>query len=268
MKKPEIVGIVNITDDSFSDGGKYLDPDHAIVHALQLHQDGAAAIDLGAASSHPDSSEVTTAEEIKRIDVVIDELLVRNICVSIDTFNPDVQKFAIQKGIHYLNDIQGFPFPEVYPFLTDSDCRLIVMHSIQRRGPATRITSNPDSILSEITQFFEERLHNLENGGVHKNRIIIDPGMGFFLGSDPDSSFVVLQNLRNIKEYFNLPIMISVSRKSFLGSLTGSEIGDRGASTLSAEIYCAHQGIDYIRTHDVRALHESLLVQTRLTQSK
>lgn len=261
---PQILGIVNITEDSFSDGGVYLDTTKAIERSLTLIKDGADIIDLGAASSNPLTKEVRPQEEINRLKPVIDSLLSQNIPVSIDTFKSEVQKYALQNNVPYVNDIQGFPHAEFYSNLAESNCKLIIMHSIQRLGPATMVTTEPEKVFQEIVSFFNQRITLLQNAGISLERMILDPGMGFFLGSNPESSIYVLKNIIRLKEYFNLPILVSVSRKSFLGNITGRAVKERGAGTLAAEIYLSYMGVDYIRTHDVRSLHDALKVLSTL----
>ena len=189
----KIFGIVNITTDSFSDGGLYLDSKKAIEHALKLAEDGADIIDLGAASSNPDTTDVSVEEEIKRLKPVIKALKKQNIKISVDTFKPEVQRFCIDSGVDYINDIQGFPFPEFYEVLSKSDCGLVLMHSIQRLGVATKINTNPEEVFGSMMQFFKERINALVAAGIDKERIILDPGMGFFLGSNPETSLFVLK---------------------------------------------------------------------------
>lgn len=261
---PKILGIVNITEDSFSDGGAYLDTNKAIERSLMLMKDGADIIDLGAASSNPLTKEVKPREEINRLKPVIDSLLSQNIPISIDTFKPEVQKYSLQNKVHYLNDIQGFPHAEIYSDLAESKCKLIIMHSVQRMGPATIVTTEPQEVFQKMISFFNQRIKSLQDAGVSQEQMILDPGMGFFLGSNPESSIYVLKNIKRLKEYFNLPILVSVSRKSFLGNITGREVNERGAGTLAAEIYLSYMGVDYIRTHDVRSLHDALQVLSAL----
>jgi dihydropteroate synthase len=258
---PKILGILNITEDSFSDGGLYLAGEKALEKVRELIADGAAIIDLGAASSNPAAKTVPPQVEIERLGPLIDYLIANDIPVSIDTFQPEVQRYALQRKVDYLNDIQGFPHSEIYPELAASDCKLIVMHSIQRLGPATVVETRPEQVLAEMIAFFKERLTSLQNAGVTPDRVILDPGMGFFLGSNPESSIHVLKNISRLKESFNLPVLVGVSRKSFLGSIAGGrDVAERGPATLAAEIFLSYSGVDYIRTHDVRALNDALKV--------
>lgn len=151
----KIFGIVNITTDSFSDGGLYLDTDKAIEHALQLVEDGADVIDLGAASSNPDTTEINVDEEIKRLKPVIKALKEKGVSISVDTFKPYVQRFCIEQGVDYINDIQGFAYPDIYPDLAKSNCKLVLMHSIQRIGVATKIETNPEEVFTSIMEFYK-----------------------------------------------------------------------------------------------------------------
>lgn len=260
----KIVGIVNVTRDSFSDGGLYLDSGAAIQRALELVKDGADVVELGAASSHPDAERVGVAEEIRRLEPVIGPLQEAGVELSVDSYEPETQRYALARNVSYLNDIQGFANPELYDDLARAAARLVVMHSVQPRGPATRAATDPERILSRIDSFFERRVRALQAAGVRRDRLVLDPGMGFFLGNDPAPSLLVLRNLRRLRERFGLPVLVSVSRKSFLGALTGRPTGELLPASLAAELYAAGQGIDYLRTHDVRSLRDGLRVLSAL----
>jgi dihydropteroate synthase len=134
------------------------------------------------------------------------------------------------------------------------------MHSIQRGGRATRVQADADQVFDSMLDFFAQRIAALSGAGVDSRRLVLDPGMGLFLGCNPEPSILVLSRLRMLRERFGLPLMISVSRKSFLREITGRALHQRGAATLAAEIWAAAQGVDYIRTHDVRALRDALSV--------
>ncbi|MCR9142667.1 MAG: dihydropteroate synthase [bacterium] len=286
---PRILGIVNITRDSFSDGGRFLDPESALSHARTLLDAGADVLDLGAASSHPDGERVSPVEEIRRLGPVLAALselgetaqsqsaaganvdaktATRDIAVSIDSYQPEVQRFALgHRIVRYLNDINGFARPEIYDELAAADCDLIVMHSIQRDGQADRRDSDPAGIVDEICAFFEQRVAALVAAGVARERLILDPGMGFFLGANPEASLNALREIPRIKASFGLRVLISVSRKSFLGALTGRETAERGPATLAAELYAARAGADFIRTHDMQALVDGLTIERALGEA-
>ncbi len=264
---PKLLGILNITEDSFSDGGKFLDPETARAHALQLSKD-ADAIDIGAASSKPDAKPVPPETEIARMAPIVAELHKNGVAVSVDTFAPEVQRWALTQNVEYLNDVRGFPDPALYPALAASSAKLIAMFSVEGLGPATRIRIPPEELLDRISRFFEQRIAALGAAGVAGERIVLDPGMGLFLGSHPDASFTVLRQLGELKRRFALPVLISVSRKSFLRKLVGREVPDIGPATLAAELHAVGQGADYIRTHDPRALKDALAVFRALDGNK
>ena len=262
---PAILGIVNITEDSFSDGGRYLESAAALAHARALAAAGAQIIDLGAAASNVEAKPVGVAEEIARLDPLIAALGSDGVPVSVDSFVPEVQRFAIRRGVAFLNDIHGFPDASLYPELAAANCRLIVMHAVQASGRARRVELSADAVWDRIHSFFAERVAALERAGVARERLILDPGMGFFLSSRPEASLRVLAGLGELRAAFELPILISVSRKSFLRALTGrTSAAELGAASLAAELYAAEQGVDYIRTHDPAALADALRITAAL----
>jgi dihydropteroate synthase type 2 len=243
----KILGILNITTDSFSDGGKYLSPDAAVAHARALAADGADIIDIGAASSNPDAKPVSAEIEIARLAAVLPQL--KDLPLSIDSFSTSVQRWALAQGVAYLNDIHGFPDESLYPELAKSDCKLIVMHMVQARGVAVRTDVPPSEIFGRVTAFFDARLKALEQAGIGRDRLILDPGMGQFVGSDPENSLILLRRLPELKARYGLPILVSVSRKGFLRKLTGRPAAQAGAATLAAELNAVRQGADYVRSH-------------------
>lgn len=262
--KPVLFGILNITEDSFSDGGRFLAPAAALDHARAMMRDGADVIDIGAAASNPDTKAVASDVEIARLAPVVAALQTENVPVSIDSFSSAVQCWALGQKVDYLNDIQGFSDPAIYPDLARSDAKLIVMHSVQAQGPATRVEILPSEIFERVQTFFENRIDALVRAGIARDRLILDPGMGFFLGGHADASFEMLQRFHELKACFDLPVLISVSRKSFLRKVTGRVPEQAGAATLAAELFVASQGVDMLRTHDPAGLSDALKVWHRL----
>jgi dihydropteroate synthase type 2 len=260
----KLLGILNITEDSFSDGARFLKPDAAIGHARFLAGDGADVIDLGAASSNPDAKSVPSEVEIARLAPVVRVLKAEGVPVSVDTFSPAVQRWALGEDVAYLNDVQGFRHPELYADLAKASCRLIVMHAVQESARAERVRIEPEAILDRVLGFFDRRVAALEGAGIARERLILDPGMGFFLGTASEASYTVLRQLPAVKAAFSLPVLVSVSRKSFLRRLTRRGLQEAGAATLAAELFAACHGADYIRTHDPGALKDGLLVQRTL----
>ena len=260
----KIFGILNVTADSFSDGGRYLDPEAAIAHGRVLIEGGADVIDIGAASSNPDAAAVGAETEIARLSAVVPALKAAGLALSVDSFERDVQVWALAEGVQWLNDIQGFPDATLYPQLADSDAGLIVMHAVQGRGKAARIDVPPGEIMGRMFAFFDARVEALERAGVAQERIVLDPGMGFFLGTDPETSLEALRRTGELKARYGLPVLISVSRKSFIRALAGRSAAEAGAATLAAELFAVAAGAEMIRTHDPRALRDALTVTAAL----
>ncbi len=221
---------------------------------------GADVLDLGAASSNPDSAGVAPEIEIARLAPVVAALKADGVAISIDSFSTEVQRWALAQGVDYLNDIQGFPDPEIHPALARARAKLIVMHSVQARGKATRVTVPAAEIFARVERFFEGRIAALMGAGIARERLILDPGMGFFLGTDVEASLTMLRRLGDLKNCFGLPVLVSVSRKSFVRTLAGRTPQEAGAASLAGEIFAIHQGADHIRTHDPRALADALAV--------
>lgn len=269
MARPKIFGILNVTEDSFSDGGRYLDPSAALAAARKLVADGADVVDIGAAASNIVAKPVTAAEEIRRLAPVIAALKADRVAVSVDSFASETQRFALDQGVEFLNDIQGFPDTALYPELAAAQCRLVVMHAVQGRGRARSEKGPASGIWRRIEDFFAVRIAALEAAGIARDRLILDPGMGFFLSSEAEASFIVLAGLDRLGGRFDLPVLVSVSRKSFLGAITGrQDPRERGAATLAAELFAAANGADYIRTHDPGALKDALAVTAALQKAQ
>ncbi len=266
MRRPLIFGIVNITADSFSDGGLHLEPAAAVAQARALLADGADYVDLGPAPSNPDASPVSPAQEVERLEPLL--AAIESDRISVDSFRSETQRFALRHGVAYLNDIAGFADPALYPELAAARARLIVMHSLQSGAIADRRDYPPEQLYDRIRRFFSARVAELRAAGVASERLALDPGMGFFVGGDPQCSLVALNRIADLKREFGLPVLVSVSRKSFLGALTGRAILERGAATLAAELAAIDAGADMIRTHDVRALADALAVRSALEDNR
>ena len=256
----KILGILNITSDSFSDGGKYLEPAAAIAHARDMAENGADIIDIGAASSHPDAQAVAADVEIARLAQVIPALKDKGLSLSIDTFAPEVQRWALEQGTDYLNDIHGFPDSALYPSLVKADAKLIVMHMVQDKGVAVRTDVPSQEIFDRVVRFFDTRVRALTAAGIARERLILDPGMGQFVGTDPENSLILLRHLPELKARYGLPVLVSLSRKGFLRKLVNRPAPEAGAASLAAELFAAANAADYIRTHAPGALRDGLKV--------
>jgi dihydropteroate synthase type 1 len=262
-----VFGILNLTEDSFFDESRRLDPAGAVTAAIEMLRVGADVVDVGPAASHPDARPVSPADEIRRIAPLLDALSDQMHRVSIDSFQPETQRYALKRGVGYLNDIQGFPDPALYPDIAEADCRLVVMHSAQRDGIATRTGHlRPEDALDEIVRFFEARVSALRRSGVAADRLILDPGMGFFLSPAPETSLHVLSNLQKLKSALGLPLLVSVSRKSFLGATVGLPVKDLGPASLAAELHAIGNGADYVRTHAPGDLRSAITISETLAK--
>ena len=252
----KIMGVLNVTPDSFSDGGLYLDPHQALAHARALVDDGADVIDVGSASSHPDASTVPPELERERLEPVLRAIVGLGVAVSVDSFRPETQRYALAAGATWLNDIHAFADPAFHAELAQSDATLVLMHAAKRDRPVPA-----GRVLDHVEAFFSERMSTLTRAGVGEERLVLDPGMGLFLSPDPNVSLEVLHRLPELKCRLGRPLLIGVSRKSFLGHLCGRAVGARGAATLAAELFAVVTGgVDVVRTHDVAALRDGLRV--------
>jgi dihydropteroate synthase type 2 len=260
-----LFGILNITEDSFSDGGRFLDPEAALAHARKLAAEGADALDIGAASSNPSSEPVPPDVEIGRLAPVVLAAKEQGWKISIDSFAAETQLWALDEGVDYLNDIQGFADTSLYPHLAAGQAKLIVMHAVQGTGRAQKIDTDPATIMGRIADFFEARIAALTHAGIARERLILDPGMGLFVGTRPEVSLTVLRRLPMLKSAFGLPIMVSVSRKSFLRKLVGRNVAEIGPASLAAELYAALHGADIIRTHEPRPLRDALTIWSQIS---
>ncbi len=260
----QILGILNLTRDSFSDGGRYLAPDQALAHARQLVADGANIIDIGAESTHPDAEDVPADEEIARLTPVIEALHAEGVPISVDTHKPSVMRAVLGLGADLINDVTALRDAAAVAAVRDSSARIIIMHSIATGARAERTDVPELKIIEPIMNFFLRRVGELERAGISRERLILDPGMGFFLGSDPAVSLTVLRDLDRIAT-LGLPLCISTSRKSFIGAVLGAPgrprpVDQRSAGTLATELWAMQSGVEYVRTHDVRALRDALAV--------
>jgi dihydropteroate synthase len=264
----KIAGILNVTEDSFSDGALYLHTQAAIDHAEKLIKNGADVIDIGAQSSNTNAKLISDEEEWSRILPIVEYLQNKKIPISIDTFKPNVIQKAILQKVDYINNINAFQEPEVLEILSNRKAslpELIVMFSHSRGGIA-RLGSplEVENLIDEISIFFDERISKIHSIGVPYEKLIFDPGMGFFLGENPELSIKVLSEIQTLKKRFQR-IYISVSRKSFLGNLLGGiPPMEREYATLATEIYLYQSKIEWLRTHDPLKIKQSMIILNKI----
>ncbi len=264
----EIAGILNVTEDSFSDGGKYLNEKDYLNQIEYLILSGASVIDIGAQSSNINAKIISDEEEWNRILPICKVLKSKNIRISIDTFKPNVIRKSIQERVDFINNINSFEGKECMKVLSEFNSivpNLILMFSHDKSGIAKLGSNlNPTTIIDEISSYFEKRISELLKIGISEDKIIIDPGMGFFLGENPELSLKVIAKISIFKERFKR-IYISVSRKSFIGNILGGLPPlERNYGTLALEIYLYQKNIDWIRTHDPKPIFQSIRILKKI----
>lgn len=263
MIQPMILfGILNVTSDSFSDGGDFLDPVRAEEKGIELIQSGATVIDISAQSSNVNAVQITPELEWSRIEKLIQKFQKSGYKISVDTYKPYVIRKSIEANVNYINNINSFRDKESLEILSEyknSLPELILMYS-HNNGDVAEAKSDltRHTIMNSIYRFFEVKINQLQKLGIPENKLIFDPGMGLFLGADPMLSIEVLKNISEFKRRFG-KVLVSVSRKSFIGNLLGGiPPKERYAGTLALELCLYQQSIDFIRTHDVKQLRDGI----------
>lgn len=253
---PRLMGIVNVTPDSFSDGGKWLAHQSAVDHALQLVEEGADILDIGGESTRPGSEFVTDTEELKRVIPVITELAARvSVPISIDTTKSQVAAEALAAGATIVNDISGLTFdPKIIDVCAEHACGVIAMH-IQGTPKTMQLAPHYDDAVSDIRSWLIQRCDELESRGISRERIVVDPGIGF--GKTAQHNLEILSNVAAFRN-FGRPVLIGHSRKGFLKKLLNRDVDERLAGTIGVSLALAQQHVDILRVHDVRAVRDAL----------
>jgi|SRR6185312_744274 len=264
LESPLVMGIINITPDSFYDGGKYISAQAAIERSERLIAEGTDMLDLGAASTRPGAEDVTPGEELKRLLPVLEHIIKNhpNVPVSIDTFHASVAKEVLEKGASLINDISGGADPEMYRTVANYKAPYVLMHM---QGTPKTMQQNPhyDDIVAEVHQYFVERIKKLKAAGV--SQIIIDPGFGF--GKTVEHNYTLLQHINKFKD-LGFPVMAGVSRKSMINKVLKTKPENALAGTISLNTLALLQGADILRVHDVKeATQVILLVKQYLTSN-
>lgn len=256
FERPLLMGIVNVTPDSFSDGNQYLRTDAAIAHAKQLIADGADILDIGAESTRPGAEPVPLDEELRRLLPVIEALHELNVPLSIDTFKPEVMRAVLAAGADMINDITGFQDPASIQAVANSDCGLCVMHM---QGEPRTMQEQPfyDDVKQEVQRFLADRVQALLQAGVAPERITLDPGLGF--GKTPAHNYTLLRDLEQI-QLESYPWLIGLSRKSMIGHVVNKPPQQRVAGSLAGMLAAVARGAAIVRVHDVAESADALKV--------
>ena len=256
LERPLVMGIVNVTPDSFSDGGKHFDRRAAIAHARGLIENGADILDIGGESTRPGAQLASPSEELDRVIPVIEAVAGAGVPISIDTQKPEVMRLAIVAGASIVNDVNALQAPGALQAIAGSKVAVCLMH---RQGSAATMQQNPEyrDVVAEVKEFLRERTDAVLATGVAAERIIIDPGFGF--------GKTVAHNLRLLRDLdafldLGFPVMVGLSRKSTLGTITGRPVNERVAASVAAALLAAQKGAKIIRVHDVRETLDALKI--------
>jgi dihydropteroate synthase len=255
--KTRIMGILNVTPDSFSDGGKYRALPQALTHAERMISEGADIIDVGGESTRPGSEPVTLQEEMDRVLPVVEQLVKMNTRISVDTTKSELAHEALRLGVGMINDVSGLQYdPALADYVAQYNAELVIMHM---KGVPKTMQEEPywQDIVRDIKAFFQDQVSLALNRGVKKEKIILDPGIGF--GKRLVDNVDVLKNIGEFKA-MGFPVMIGASRKSMIGMISGAEIDDRLAGSLAIACIASLRGADILRVHDVAETVQALKV--------
>jgi dihydropteroate synthase len=246
------MGVVNVTPDSFSDGGRFLDREAAVSHARRLAEEGADIVDIGGESTRPGAAPVSEAEERGRVLPVLEKI--RHLCVSVDTRRPAVMKAALAAGASMINDVEALAAPGALEAVAGSGCAVCLMH---KKGEPATMQRDPhyDDVVGEVKLFLKQRIEAAKAAGIGAERIVVDPGFGF--GKTLAHNLSLLRHLSALSD---LPILVGLSRKSSLGKLTGRPVEERLAGSLAMALLALQGGATILRVHDVKETRDVIAV--------
>ncbi len=250
------MGIVNVTPDSFSDGGQHASRDSALAHALRLIDEGADILDIGGESTRPGAAAVSQAEEIDRVVPLIAALAGRGVPLSVDTSKPEVMRAALAAGAAIVNDVYALRAPGAVEEVAASGCGVVLMH-MQGVPRTMQVAPHYDDVVAEVSAFLKERLVALGDAGVTPDRVALDPGFGF--GKTVEHNFRLLRELPRLGA-LGCPVLVGLSRKSMLGAVTGRAVGERVTASVVGAVLAAGRGARVLRVHDVAATRDGLRV--------
>jgi dihydropteroate synthase len=259
FERPLVMGILNVTPDSFSDGGRFVSRDAALARAEQMLADGADMIDIGGESTRPGAPPVPLDEELERVVPIVEALRAMRVPLSVDTYKPAVMRAVLEAGADMINDIWGLRREGALDAVKDSNCGLCVMHMLGE--PRTMQLHDPvyEDVVADVRAFFAERVATLAHAGIAAARVSLDPGFGF--GKTVEHNYALLAHLTGtLPAGANFPLLAGMSRKSMLGAVTGRGAGERLAASVAGAVCAAERGAAIIRVHDVAETVDALKV--------
>ena len=261
---PAVMGILNTTPDSFSDGGRFTVLSVAIMHAERMAAAGAAIIDVGGESTRPGAQDVSEQEEIDRVVPVIEAIRsALDVAISVDTSKPAVMRAAVAAGAAMINDVRALRAEGALEAAAELQQAVCLMH-MQGQPRTMQRAPHYDDVVADVTKFLRERVSECTRAGIAEDLLVIDPGFGF--GKTPEDNIELLANLRQLQE-IGPPLLIGVSRKSTLGALTGREVDERQPASVAAAVLAADRGASIIRAHDVAETVDALRVARAVIES-
>lgn len=254
---PLVMGILNVTPDSFSDGGHFQSLDLALSHAEQMIAEGVDIIDIGGESSRPGSQPLPLQEELRRVMPVIYALRDCGKPLSIDTYKPDVMREAVAAGIDMINDINGFRANGALSVVKESNCALCIMH-MQGEPLTMQMQPRYENVTDDVISFLRERVKAANEQKIVRERLCVDPGFGF--GKTLEHNLTLLKNTRRLADELGLPVLAGLSRKSMIGAITGRPVEQRLAGTIAANLAALTHGAKILRVHDVAETVDAIKV--------
>lgn len=265
FETPVVMGILNVTPDSFSDGGRFVARDDALRQAEAMLQSGAAIIDVGGESTRPGAQQVSVAEEIERVVPIIQAIHdMTDAPVSIDTSKAEVMRAAVAAGAAMINDVRALRESGALAVAADLGVAVCLMH-MQGRPRTMQHEPHYEDVTLEVRGFLASRIESCIDAGIDRGRIVLDPGFGF--GKSHQHNVELLVNLRQLRE-LGQPVMVGLSRKSMLGEMTGREAGDRMPASIAAAVIAVQEGADILRVHDVAATVDALKVTHAIAKAR
>jgi len=261
LSRPQVMGVLNVTPDSFSDGGDFFVPEKAIARALQMERDGAAIIDIGGESTRPGAEPVSVEDELQRVIPVIEALQSRlRVPISIDTHKPEVMRAAMAAGAGLINDVNALQSPGALQAAAETGLPVCLMHM---QGDPRTMQANPQygDVVEEVKMHLRQRLADCEKAGISRDRILLDPGFGF--GKTVEHNLKLLARLDELVA-LGQPVLVGLSRKSMIGKLLGLEIDQRLPASLALAVMAVERGARLVRTHDVAETWQALQMTVAL----